>query len=145
VAIRLPTVTPPTILVATGDNAMRALIEQQVASRGYRSVACTHGEEAMESVRRELPDVMLLDLFMPIMDGEEVILQMRSNESYRRTPIVVVTGSVLVDRGKHEILEGFGIPLMQKPWSEDELFDRIEGALIGRSAGRNAILPKEKG
>jgi PAS domain S-box-containing protein len=145
VSIGIPMETQPTILVAAADEMMRHMLKQQLMSQGYHILPCTSGAEALEAVRREAPDVLLLDLFMPVMDGEEVILRLKSDEILRRTPILVVTGDVIVDRAKHEILEGFGIPIMQQPWSEEELFDRIEGALIGRNGAEAANTYRKKG
>ena len=78
------------------------------------------------------PDMILLDLFMPVMDGTEVIARMKGDAALRSIPIIAITGGVM-DPDKNSILEGFGIPSLAKPWREDDLFDRIEAAFVGRS------------
>jgi PAS domain S-box-containing protein len=130
VSMRMPVVEPPVIVVADDNERVRKLLESQLRRHGYDVVPCSNGKEALDAVQRQRPDVLLLDLFMPVMDGEEVILRMKSDEGLRGVPILVVTGGV-ADRAKHEILEGFGIPTIEVPWSEERLFDRIEGALVG--------------
>lgn len=130
VAIRMPAVEAPTVMIADDNDRVRRLLEGQLRSHGYEVAAYANGKEALDAIEIRKPDILMLDLFMPVMDGEEVILRMKSDESLRGVPILVVTGGV-ADLAKHEILEGFGIPTIEVPWSEDRLFERIEGALAG--------------
>jgi PAS domain S-box-containing protein len=145
VSIRMPLAEPPLIVVADDNERVRRLLESQLRRHGYEVTACANGKEALDSIERRRPDVLLLDLFMPVMDGEEVILRMKSDERLRGIPILVVTGGV-ADRAKHEILEGFGIPTIEVPWSEERLFDRIEGALggYGLAAGIGLDSPERR-
>ena len=133
VSVHLQTAEPPLILVADDDaDARRALVDVISACR-YRVVACANGREALDAIHREKPDMAILDLFMPVMDGEEVVFFMKAEPSLRRVPILIITGGAL-DRAKYEVLQGFGIPALAKPWHGDELLDRVESAFVGTRA-----------
>ncbi len=136
VCVGLPTSAPPVILIATDDESIREALVHLIGGPGYHVILCGKGEDALAFVRREKPDIVVLDLFLPVRDGEDVILCMKSEEALRGIPIVAAAGGIVSDRSKLEMLEGFGIPMIQAPWSEEEVFSRIEGALVGLSSVR---------
>jgi CheY-like chemotaxis protein len=92
-----------------------------------------NGIEALAAVKGHHPDLVILDLVLPGMEGSEVILQMRSDKDLMRIPVIVITGAHM-GSAKAEILSGFSIPAMSKPWQESELLDRVEGAFLGTTA-----------
>lgn len=130
VAIRLPASEPPTVLLADDEEDVRCILERQLRASGYDVVSCGNGRDALDLVRQKKPHVCILDVFMPVMDGTEVILHLKADETLRGIPTLVVSGGAL-DREKQELLEGFGIAALPKPWPEDELLSRIETALMG--------------
>ena len=82
---------PPTILLAEDHRdsreAMRALLE----AHGYRVIEAANGREAVERALEERPDLVLMDIMMPEMDGFEATRVLRSQEKTRKTPIIAVT------------------------------------------------------
>jgi PAS domain S-box-containing protein len=134
VAIGLPTVEPPIVLALAEDPVIKEKLVQQIQEHGYRLIACLQGESVFECIRREKPDILIFDLFMLARDGEEVVFWMKSEDDLRGIPVFVIADGVVSERSKLEVLEGFGIPMIQSPWSEEDLFDRMEGALISRSS-----------
>ena len=81
----------PTILLAEDHldsrDAMRALLE----AHGYRVIEAANGREAVERALEERPDLVLMDIMMPEMDGFEATRVLRSQDRTRRTPIIAVT------------------------------------------------------
>ncbi len=81
----------PTILLAEDHldsrDAMRALLE----AHGYRVIEAANGREAVERALHECPDLVLMDIMMPEMDGFEATRVLRSQDRTRRTPIIAVT------------------------------------------------------
>jgi PAS domain S-box-containing protein len=133
VAISLPIVESPTLLVVDDDKAVLALLAEQIAEQGYHVITAENGIEALEKVRSQHPDMVILDLVLPGMEGTEVILQMRGDKDLMRIPVIVITGAN-VGGAKAEILSSFSIPALSKPWQESELLDRVEGAFLGATA-----------
>ncbi|MBI2941005.1 MAG: response regulator [Chloroflexi bacterium] len=82
-----------TILIADDDPEMVSLLVRMLrsSSRRYRVLAAYNGVEALAMVRERRPDLVLLDLLMPDVDGYSVVTQMRADESLRDVPVIVIT------------------------------------------------------
>lgn len=132
VRVELPRIESPLVLVADDDEAILALLKMQLEEQGYRVMTVSEGIDAFDKIERQHPDLVVLDLVMPGMDGTEIILKMKSTASLVRVPIIVVTGAHM-GRAKAEILSSFAVPAMAKPWQESELLDRVEGAFLGQA------------
>ncbi len=133
VTISLPTAPPPTILLVDDDRSVLLLLQEQVRARGYCVITAESGTEALEKIRLSRPDLVVLDLVLPGMDGTEVVLQMRGDKELARIPVIVITGAG-VSRARAEILAGFSIPAISKPWHDEDLLDKMESAFLGASA-----------
>ena len=78
------------ILIADDDQNIRFLYEQELLDEGYQTVLARDGKECLEKVKKELPDLVLLDINMPKMDGLEAIW--RIIELNRNLPIIINSG-----------------------------------------------------
>ena len=95
---RAPGVKPNRVLVVDDEPSAVDLITQLLEDDGYHIKGVHSGEEALRSLNEEVPDVILLDLLMPEMDGFEVIQRIREKPTWKDVPIVVVTAKDLTDR-----------------------------------------------
>ena len=86
----------PKILVADDDFDNRTIVQQALEAAGYAVVTATNSEEALERVASETPQVLLLDLSMPKMNGWEVAKRLRENPAYDAMPIIAFTAHALV-------------------------------------------------
>jgi len=130
VILTVPVADPPMVLIADDEEETAGLMRNQVASGGYRTEIALDGTSAMKKIESMKPDLVLLDLIMPGMDGTEIILKMRQTKELTRIPIIVVTGGH-VGAVKTQILSKFSIPALSKPWTEDGLMDTISDAFVG--------------
>jgi len=128
--VSLPAVEPPTLLIVDDDSSVRDVLAKQVGGQGYNVVMAENGREALAKIRKEKPDLVLLDLALPEMEGSDVILKMKSDKHLMRIPVIVITGAHL-GRSRSQILNSFSIPTLLKPWDEADLLDRVEGAFLG--------------
>jgi len=99
-------------------------------TRPYRLATARDGKKCMEMVAQEVPDLLILDLLMPRMDGWGVIREMRSNPRYARVPIMVLS-TVVEDasRRRYELETGKTMDVqdyIQKPAKPDDLIQRVE-------------------
>ncbi len=105
------------------------LVRLILGRRGYTVIGATGGHEGLELVRKELPDLVLLDLMMPDMDGWDVYHQIKSEEQTRDIPVIVITAKA---QNIDKIL-GLRIAKVEdyisKPFSPQELLDRVEHVL----------------
>jgi DNA-binding response OmpR family regulator len=103
-------------------------LEQELEDFGYDTVSATNGQEALEKVASEAPDLILLDVMMPLMDGFTVCRRLKDNEDTRLIPIVMMTalGSV-EDRVKG--IEAGADDFLTKPVDDRELLARLQTTL----------------
>jgi two-component system, OmpR family, KDP operon response regulator KdpE len=123
-------VTGATVLVVEDDPETRAALVRELRSRGYRIHEASDGRTALERWQASRPDVVLLDLGLPDMDGLDVIRQIRRDAM---TPIVILSGRY-AEREKVEALERGADDYVTKPFGLDELHARLRVALR-RAAG----------
>ncbi len=91
------------MLVVDDDLAIREVVSEVLRDEGYDVTCAADGAQAMDALRRApQPDLMLLDLMMPVMSGWEVLEQVQENSDLRKVPIVVV--SAMTAPGGHEHL-----------------------------------------
>ena len=82
------------VLVADDTESVRALFRKLSAAEGHDVIAVQDGAEALEAVHEHHPDVILLDVSMPQVDGLEVCRRLKADPATRLTPVVLVTGTV---------------------------------------------------
>ncbi|MBN1316498.1 MAG: response regulator transcription factor [Anaerolineales bacterium] len=114
-----------TILVVDDKASMRKLVESYLREQGFRVVSAANGREALYAARHEKPDLILLDIMMPEMDGYEFI---RAYSKERDTPIILVTAK-LDESDKVLGLELGADDYITKPFGMRELVARIRAVL----------------
>ena len=80
-----------TILVVDEDPYLRDVLTQKLEALGYRVAEARNGKEALERVQREPPDLIILDVMMPVMDGFEACRRLKDDEDTRLIPVVMMT------------------------------------------------------
>ena len=112
------------ILVVDDTRENRTLVERLLSSRGYLVETAENGELALESIAKSAPDVVLLDVQMPGLDGFEVCRRIKNDPVTRLIPVVLITG--LSDRrSRIEGMEAGADDFVNKPFDADELRARI--------------------
>lgn len=117
-----------TILVAEDDADIRLMMSTLLGMKGYRVVEASDGHEALEVTQKERPDVVLMDLQLPRLNGFAVARLIRQSDALGRTPIVVVSAH---DPAKHRnlALAAGCNAYVQKPIDFDRLNDLIVSLL----------------
>ncbi|MBI4588325.1 MAG: SpoIIE family protein phosphatase [Candidatus Rokubacteria bacterium] len=128
-----------TILFADDDPVVGEFLEIILRQAGYTVVKATDGVEAMERVRQSSPDLILLDVVMPRLDGLEVLRSLRENPDTSQIPVIMLTQKAQVeDRVKG--FESGADDYVPKPFAAQELLVRIH-ALLKRSEKVRALGP----
>ena len=114
-----------TVLVAEDDEDVRLLIRTRLGMRGYRIVEARDGEETLELAKGVRPDIVLMDLQLPRLNGFAVARFLRQTETLRRVPIIVVSAH---DPAKHRnlALAAGCNAYVQKPID----FDSLDGMIL---------------
>jgi DNA-binding response OmpR family regulator len=122
------------VLVADDDADILALVAFRLERSGYEVLLATDGEEALRLAVEESPDLAVLDVMMPRMDGYEVTRRIRDNEATSRLPIILLTARAQQSDVDQGMLAGAD-DYVKKPFSPQELRARIQAVLEG-SGGR---------
>ena len=124
---------PARILIVDDERANRELLEVMLASEGYALQSATSGEEALTMASQHPPDLVLLDVMMPGMDGYEVTTRIKANPGTRNTPVILVTA--LDDRKARMLgLNAGAEDFLTKPLDRAELFVRVRNLLRLKAA-----------
>ena len=119
------------ILVAEDQPHVRNLMEYKLKNSGYTVIAVEDGRAALQKAEELIPDLILLDVMMPLMTGFEVLSALRHNEKTRDIPILMVTAVST----EEEVLKGLKLgadDYITKPFSPNELAARVKTTLLRR-------------
>ena len=119
----------PKILVVDDVPRNVRLLELSLKAEGYRVVAAYNGQEALEKVEIEQPDLILLDVMMPGMDGYEVCRKLRRNRRTRVLPIVMITAYQKGVENKIKALDAGADDFISKPFDRYEVLARVRSLL----------------
>ena len=89
--------TARTVLVVDDYGDTRRVVRWMLEQKGYHVVEATNGQEAVETAVRERPDLILMDLSLPVLDGFDAVRQARAHEELRRVPVVAFTAHDTAD------------------------------------------------
>jgi two-component system alkaline phosphatase synthesis response regulator PhoP len=118
------------ILVVDDEVNITQILEFSIGSEGYQVITASNGEEAIDRARREQPDLIILDIMMPRIDGYEACRILKSNPLTKSIPVVLLTAKGR-DIDKRLGYEVGATDYFVKPFSPNKLIDRIHELLVG--------------
>jgi DNA-binding response OmpR family regulator len=119
---------PKTIVIADDEPHVLRSLEFILKKQGYRVITASNGEEALDRVMANNPDLVFLDIQMPKMDGNTVLRKLREEEQFRDLYIVMITAKGQeVDRLNS--LESGANEYVTKPYSPRKLISRVQEIL----------------
>jgi len=132
------------ILVVDDEHHIVELIKYNLAAGGFQVIEAFNGEEALKIAKREIPDLLILDLMLPERDGYEVIRCLREEKATRKIPVIMLTA-----KGE-EVDKVIGLEMgaddyVTKPFSPRELIARVKAVLrrVNENTGREEVEPEE--
>jgi DNA-binding response OmpR family regulator len=119
---------PALLLVIEDDEQLVKLVERVVSKAGIAIISASDGEEGLRLARQRSPDVILLDIMLPKLDGRDVLRQLTGDDATRSIPVIILSA-----RGDHvERIAGLALgaeEYLEKPYSTGILLNRIEQIL----------------
>lgn len=116
------------ILVVDDEESIRLVVSFTLEQANYDVQDASNGDECLEKVYSFGPDLILLDLMMPMVDGWEVLRLLRSNPETENIPVVLLTAKGEI-RDKMFALQQGAADYVTKPFSKQELLERVSTAL----------------
>jgi CheY-like chemotaxis protein len=119
------------VLVVDDDRRVHALVKRMADARGYRIVSAFDGEEGLGAATKSPPDLILVDVMMPRIDGWSLVRRLRARVELASVPILFISAL----SGTEDRLRGFRLgadAFLTKPFRLDELSARIDAAMRGR-------------
>jgi signal transduction histidine kinase/CheY-like chemotaxis protein len=118
------TIASPVVLVVDDDRAIVRVLADTLRARGFAVAAAFNGLEALAAIEKRMPDLMLLDLKMPELDGYQVIQRVKADPAWRDIPIVVMTAH-RIDRDRIDILK-MAATQLSKPLRPEDIAEEVE-------------------
>jgi CheY-like chemotaxis protein len=125
--------TKPLVLVADDDPDILTLVTLRLQKSGYGVVTATDGVEALAALGKHGPDLAIVDVRMPNMDGLELIRRIRSDEATAKLPVIALSANVR-DVNLSQGFEAGADEYVKKPFSPSQLIELVEQKL---AASRN--------
>ena len=120
------------ILYADDDLELTRLVEDCLSAEGYEIIIANDGEEGLEKLITEQPDLVILDVMMPQLNGWEIVRYMREKDEYREIPVLMLTGIGPTLNEMTAPLYGANDHL-DKPFEIDDLMTKVSALLGGAS------------
>lgn len=131
---------PRKILIVEDNEDSRELVVKVLRNKGFDTVEAADGEEAIDKATKEKPELILLDISIPKMDGYEVARRLKNLEEFSEIPIVALTAHAMKGDREKVIAAGFE-GYISKPINVRELPDQVRSYLKGK---RESILGGEE-
>ena len=115
------------ILIVEDDSDFQDIYTLYLQGEDYRVMKAFDGKQGLEVLDKETPDIIILDLIMPVMDGEEFYAALRAQEKWRKIPVIIAT----VNEKMPSKVVGIGgiAGTLRKPFDVEELLKKIRSCL----------------
>ncbi len=122
---RSPKGTFPSVLIVDDDKELADLVRIHLLGGGFWATCAYDGREAMEKVREQIPDLLILDILMPEMDGFEVIKALKGDPLTRHVPVIILTAKDLTEKERKSLQLGTTRYLTKTLFSKEDLLAEV--------------------
>jgi CheY-like chemotaxis protein len=113
------------ILLVEDDMFIRDIYQTKFTQEGFEVTTADNGVEALKKLELDIPDVMLLDIVMPYMDGMEVLSRVRSSEAWKEIPVIMLTNISEKDRLDESTQQGIAGYLIKSHFTPSEVVQKV--------------------
>ncbi|KKU15273.1 MAG: Response regulator [Parcubacteria group bacterium GW2011_GWB1_45_9] len=120
---------PPLILLVDDDPQIQEIYSMKLSASGYKIIQARNGEEGVKIAKQERPDLILLDILMPVMDGARALVELREDPETKNIPVLILTS--LEDRPEDIKFakEAGAVDFMRKDIDFNDLLAKIKSAI----------------
>lgn len=118
------------ILIIEDELPMLKALSDKFSREGFSVLEARNGEEGLEVAQKTRPDLLILDLFMPVMDGKAMMEKLREDEWGKKVPIIILTNLNPDDKTLNEILaSGPAYYFVKSKWQLEDLVEKVKKEL----------------
>lgn len=128
----VPGATPPSgsqksVLIVEDEKPMQRILADKFRDKGYRVTTADNGQEGLERIKTQKPDIVIMDLLMPVMSGQNMLQELREINEFRNLPVIVLTNAGEVDNIRQtKTYNNAASFLIKSNVSLDEIVQRVE-------------------
>jgi DNA-binding response OmpR family regulator len=130
------------LLLVEDDFFVRDIYQRKLAEEGFTIDSAGNGLEGLERLKEHIPDLILLDMFMPYVDGRDMLLEIRQHEDWKHIPIILLTNLADNEGVRFGFDQGVEEFLIKSHFTPSEVVQKIYGVLERHK--KSAILPEEQ-
>ncbi|MEO0101922.1 MAG: response regulator [candidate division WOR-3 bacterium] len=123
------------ILIIEDEERIVAVLERRLESEGYEVITASNGRLGFNKARQEKPDLIILDLILPEMDGYQICNFLKRDRRYQNIPIVILSARSQ-EKDMEEAKKAGADAYFTKPFNYEELLGKIEELLLARGEGK---------
>lgn len=127
---------PKNILVIEDDKFLRELISQKLSKEGFKISEAMDGEEGVKKIQQEKPDLILLDLILPGLDGFEVLFQTKQDPALSEIPVIILSNLGQKEDVERGLKMGAVDYLIKAHFTPGEIIEKIKQALEKTNGGK---------
>ena len=116
------------ILVVEDEDHVRQVVALTLMGEGYQIVEAVHGLMGYNKAVSEHPQLIVMDLNMPVMDGLEALSKLKGNPETAKIPVIILTARIDA-ASERQCMQAGAVDYIKKPWGKQELEDRVAMAL----------------
>ena len=131
------------LILVVEDNPDMQEYVRSILNGQHRVVTAANGREGLQMLRAETPDLVICDIMMPVMNGEQMVVEMRRDKALDNIPVLMLTAKA-DDALRLRLLERFVQAYLEKPFMTGELLARVEGLLSGRHKHLKQLQERER-
>ncbi|MFA5355720.1 MAG: response regulator [Candidatus Paceibacterota bacterium] len=117
------------VLIVEDDKFLRELISQKLAKEGYEAVSAVDGEEGVRKIKEEKPDIVLLDLILPGIDGFEVLTKTKEDPLVNSIPVIILSNLGAKEDVEKGMKLGAADYLIKAHFTPSEIIEKIKSIL----------------
>ena len=115
----------PSVLIVEDDPDMQEMLVRSLEKQGYETVVAENGESALQKIQENIPDLILLDLLMPQMDGFQFLVNLRTSSDWKDIPVVVVSAKNITKEDREKLSGSVQKIIEKSQLSSDDLMQKI--------------------
>jgi len=125
----------PKILVVDDDPDVCSTVQRILVNNGYEVATFQDASKAIEDANTQAPDLILMDLMMPKLSGEEAIKELKNTSNLAHIPIIILTGLISTEEMTNTTVDGKSYRILGKPYKMEALVNAVKESLLSAGLG----------